>query len=278
MCYTSTGTASGGDTSTVALPPISAYVFKRQADGSFKEPKIIAYASDGCGPLMGLSFLSSPDSDGSAKITYAYSLPYNGSGHTYKVQYAPINVKNDTTLGVFTCTGVWTQTISSSIAIDLTSEGIPDLGNPNAHGGGFLWIDDETNGDLRYRVITGALPGATLSAEANVAYPVPGNERRMPFFHDTTNTLYYSENNYAIKSRVLLGSNPSTEDGSTWGPAQTILGDGADHSSGVTGRILAIGEPSIADLPNSGGTELYFAYVLKTANGMNNNVARVKKN
>jgi hypothetical protein len=276
VCFTSNGQVGGSDVTTAALPPISAYVFKRQADGSFKDPKIIAYAADGCAHLMGISFLSSPLADGTAKVVFAWESPYDGSGHTHRVKYSSINVNNDTILGTMSCVGTYNFNISNDMTSNLTSEAVPNLGNPNAQGGNYLWIDDESNGDLRYFSIPGSLPGATPSGETAVAHaPAASDRRKMPFFHSPTSTLFYSRNNKAIDSRPLLAPDPSNA--GSWGSVVPILDLSTEAGTGTVGRITAIGEPSLADL--SGGTrELYFIYVVITPTGVNANVAKIRKN
>ena len=269
LCFTSNGLADGGDldptfaeSNGIVLPPVSAWIFRRQPDSTFTEPTALVYEADGCAHLMGVSFVSL--SSGAASVVFAYDGDQVSPLH--RVQSASINLGQRNVLGTYSCTSTWSASASGRTAVDLTPPG--SLGNPNV-GGGFLWYDDEAgDGALRFRSLTGALPDASVSLEAEVA-PRDAGPRYMPLFHGSSRRLFYSRSNQAIESRALTGSTPVNP--GSWGPAVEHLV--ADTATSV-GRIFSIGEPSVAERPD-GGRELYFVYATKTDAGVNMNIGRV---
>ncbi len=267
-CATSNYLADGGPLTNVVVPPLSAYLFHRQADGRFAEPRSVAYRADGCAHLMGLSFASNTQT--TAEVVFAFDGPWTSDGH--RVQHATLKLGEKNELGEYRCIGPGVVSVLNAKTTTLTPGG--SLGNPNARGG-YLWVDDEANGDLRYRVITagdGGLPSATLSAERAVAFASSDTALRriMPFFHEPTRTLFYSTHARRLDSRQLTGADPSAT--ASWSAAATQVAT-AD-SINTPGHLLAIGEPSIADLAD-GGRELYFIYVMATQTGVNANLGRV---
>ena len=218
---------------------------------------------------MGLSFVSS--SATSAEVVFAYDGPWANDG--YRVQLATLTLGARNVLGRYACTAPGVATLTASAVSTLTPGG--SLGNPNARGG-FLWVDDEAAGDLRYWVISGqdgGLSGSSLSAEKNVANPGDTAHRRiMPFFDSATHTLFYSTAAKSIDSRVLTGSDPSSAADWSAAASPVLVAD----TVSTQGHLFALGEPSIANLP-SGARELYFIFVLKTATGVDASVGRVSR-
>ena len=263
--------AGGGET-PFPVPPVSAYGFHRQKDGSYAEPFVVGYAANGCLGPYGLSF-AGPINGTSAAALFANDDPLtSGPGDTATdIYYAPITLGQKNILAKYSFDGQ-KVVVSDDVTVRLP---IPDLagtqGNVN-FAGGRLWWDDESmpeaQRDLYVADVTGTLPTATISPAAIVGASRPNSGDIQPALDG--DTLYWMGEGAIFTSDLTSGADPAALD--SWTAEKPVVGAG----SSAEGRVLAVGEPTIAH--DGEGTWLYFVYILKTdGGGYNANVGRIRR-
>ncbi len=245
-----------------AVPPLAAYGFKRQPDGSYGEPFSIAFEADGMtGAPFGLTFASS--SGAAASIVYAWDdHRTQNAANTFNDLYR-VNV----TLGARVILGTF-----SAGVLDVEPTPVPLAshagwqGNPGVAPDGVFFDAEQGDEDIHFAA-GNALGTATLAGAVTVGVSTSGAGEFQPFFH--AGRLYYSRAFQTIRSAERGNGDVSLP--GTWTDDHVELG--LDGSTDV-GRVLAIGEPSLA--VTSSGTELYFIYGQRTATGIEQSVARVR--
>lgn len=250
-----------------AFPPVSAYGFRRQTDGSFAEPFVIGFDANGCLGPYGMAFTGAPAGNG-AGIVFAFNDPIDAPDHLEDVWYAPITLGQPNMLGDYSVgmSGIQvTGFTPTQIGPSLTNV----QGNPAYTPGYVLW-DDESLGpndrDLYAAALTGTLPSVTAGTAFTIGASVPGEAEIQPHFDETTDSLLYMGPS-GITSKTLTPSVDPSLPGS-WSAPTVLVGAAPGHD------IVAVGEPTISR--SAGVTELYFVYVLQTANGYDANVGRVR--
>lgn len=258
------GLAAG---SGFAFPPVSAFGFHRQSDGSFAEPFVIGFDANGCLGPYGITFTGQP-SGTSAGVVMAFNDPMDSPDQLEDVWYAPI------TLGQANMLGDYSVGMSGVQVTGFTPTQIgPSLpntqGNP-AYVNGFVLWDDESLGsadrDLYAAALTGTLPAVTAGTAFTIGASVPGEPEIQPFFDETDDALYYMGGLGITKKVLAPSSDPALA--ASWSAPAVQLGGAPGHD------IAAIGEPTVAR--NGGVTELYFVYVTQSASGYDANVGRVR--
>lgn len=255
----------------VALPPLTSYGFRRQADGSFGQPFLITFRSDGVGTPFGFTF-ASPPSNGSARLVFAYDDLRNIRG-----DYGPAT-KGDlfhdvVTLGVDNILGTYSLDAQGRPITDRFPMTVPlpskagQQGNPAVTADG-LWFDTETEAEDIFFAAGDALGTGTLAAPVKVALCRADRKETQPYMH--AGRLYFAaDQSTIVSSGRSPGGNPALA--STWSAERVELA--AETTASRVGAVIAIGEPSLSVRGNE--TSLYFIYVLKTATGLNLNVGRV---
>ena len=261
---------------THAFPPVSAYVFVQQSDGSFKEPKpvYIDWDSYSWGAPFGIHFRR--------KISNAVYDAYTAFGDLMlgngnKLQSVRLDLSGSAVVlgrmylsgGALTKSN-WTMTPLNIPS--LTSE----AGNPassvyGSTGDGYLFWDDEslpdTTRDLFFATETAA---GVFGSKQTVGLSLSGVDEFQPFFFE--NRLYFSLVHGAILSSELTsGADPSLS--GSWSALKFEIGTDSSHVH--VGRISSMGEPSL--YTDSGGKKwMYFAYGISGASSLNLNIGRVR--
>ena len=271
------------------------YGFKRQADGSFAEPFYLAFddENDAIISPSGLSLMMHDDS--TATIAFAMDDPSNpdwvdldGDGTTdveslHDIYTTEITLGQNTLLGSFVTSGTpgtppLRSTPFPSQLVNFGKTGLDGIagtqGNPHlfyASGNAIqsIWTDDEFDavddpdrGNIAVYLLTaGNFPDGSWSKillPGVVNQPMPSNEIQ-PFFTGTG--LYYTHSSDTELPEIYYAAYSGTqtqgdyENAANWGTPVKILQVG---SSDTEGKIIAIGEPTIASY--QGSEYLYFVY------------------
>jgi len=269
------------------------YGFKRQPDGSYKEPFYLAFedVNDGIINPFGLSFVNNPD--GTTTVAFSMDDPsdtntidLDGDGTNdvqslFDVYTLDVTLGSNTNLGTFVPTGtVGTPPVKGSFfpsqQINFGSTGIDGnagtQGNPHLFSDAgvikSIWIDDEKDtggdrGEISVHVLNsgtylnGSWTKVILPTVVNKAAP---SDEIQPFFTGTG--LYYTHSSDPGELPEVYYNSYSGDhtvagyqNASNWGVTQKILQIGTADS---IGKITAIGEPTIANI--EGSEYLFFVY------------------
>ena len=280
------------DGSPIFAPSTMIYGFKRQTDGSFAEPFYLSFddENDGITNASGLSLMMHDDS--TATILFAMDDPsdpdmvdLDGDGiddvqSLHDVYTTEITLGQNNILGKFVPSGTsGTPPVRGmpfpAKLVNFGKIGINGIagtqGNPHLfHVNNIvqsIWTDDERDdggdrGDLAVYVLTsGSFPDGSwtkILLPATVNQPWPSSEIQ-PFFTGTG--LYFTHSDDTRLPEVYYTAYSGTQtindylNASEWSTPKKILG--ADTADAV-GKIIAIGEPTIADY--QGRKYLYFVY------------------
>lgn len=253
------------------VPPTVFYGFKRQADGSFAEPFLVAFNDQGRAVQSpyGLSFQML--SDTTANFTVSWDDYNNHLGDDGADVYAgQMTLGQNNSLGDVTYSGDFIDQTSPAITpmkFDVTSgvQGNSHLYVDSSNTVQSIWVDDEkTTHDLTvYTRTSGTFPNGTWTAVTLPAVINTAGEESQPFF---TGSRLYLRRGDAIVYHEYLGSgfNDFAQAGS-WGNEVVVM---QSNISTTTGETVAVGEPTIANY--NGKTYLYFVYGINRATGLNN--------
>jgi len=242
-----------------AVPPVAAYGFHRQADGSFAEPFAIVFEADGISVApFGLTFARLAGAN--ATVVYAWNdIRTEGAAETDNDLYsASFALGSRVVLGTFTA-GV----------LDVEPTFVPLATRDGASGNPGIAVDgvffDAEGGDEDLHFASGdPLGGITLAAAVTVGgLSTPAGEYQ-PFLHDER--LYFARDFLEIRSAARGGGDVALA--ATWTDERAELGIDGDNA---VGRVLAIGEPSLT------ADELYFVYGTRTSQGLDQGIARVRR-
>ncbi len=256
----------GGDVVDFALPPVAAYGFHRQADGSFAEPFVFGVDADGCAAPFGYAMTAAPSGQ---RATVVFSAQAPGQPQI-GLWTSSLTLGEPNVLASFACVNGAPQ------ASALTARNLPidppdaSKGNPS-YAGGLLFFDDEyTSSPPRLLVAKPSSPDlgdAGFTAANSVPVGSPTDDQRQPFYLPPT--LYFTRN-FTIATSTLAGDPTQA---SSWSAPHAELG--AELGSARTGAIVVVGEPSVAVL-SDGTKELYFVYGVKTATSVDLQAGRVR--
>jgi hypothetical protein len=259
-----------GEDFQVALPPVAAYGFHRQADGSFAEPFAIAFEADGI-PVapFGFEFVGPPQGS-TATVLYGWT--------DLQKLNTPEDTGNDLWRDTLTL-GEWNNLGTFSFeggkpVVDATLElvALPDptgpQGNPAVSDDG-VWFDTE-GGVFDLFFAAGDPLGGPLAAPVTVALSTAGRSEFQPFLHG--GRLYFAADfETIVSSERAPGGDPASA--ATWSPERVELR--CEPGATATGAIVSIGEPSLSE--RGGVVTLYFIYAVKTASGFDMSVGRVDR-
>lgn len=267
------------------------YGFRRQADGSYAEPFYVAFddANDGIMNPFGLSFRMNSASQ--ATILFALDDPSDpnnidkNSDGSFDVDSRFDVFTYELTLGVNSLLGAYQ--IGSpptpgnpypSTLVDFgrtgTTGNYGTQGNPHLHALSdgtvkAIFTDDEyddsdadpdndsDHGDLSAYVITsGSFPGGNWTKVVLPSKVNTSAQQIQPFF--TGSELYFADD-VSIRYSAFTGTDTVADygDDSKWSASSVVLGK--DTSAIALGKVIAIGEPTIATI--DGVEYLYFVYV-----------------
>lgn len=254
---------------TGPLPPVSAFGFEREADGSFARPFVIAFDADGfsSGPF-GMNFVAA--NGNSATLVYAWDDPSAGG------QDADLH-RTTIALGAPNVLGVLAGTFPVFV-VDPPAERLPQASfdgsqsNPFVAGDG-VFFDQHEPGLDEYDLWF--MPGdwqSALGDPVRVATSQKGRSEFQPFEHG--GRLYFAASDEVGDFKVLrsverfTGSDPART--SSFGPERVEL---SLSSSRFDDELVSIGEPSLAI--DRGRTRLYFVYGKRVEGGFDANIGRV---
>lgn len=254
----------------IALPPLTGYGFKRQADGSFGQPFVLGFQVDGVSTPFGYTFAGAP-SGTQATLLFAYDDLRNVNGD-YGPQTGVDLFRNPVTLGADNNFGTFSLDAQGKIVTDRFPARVElpsragQQGNP-AYSSDGVWFDTENDVEDLFFAAGNALGTATLATPVKVALSRSDRKETQPYLHQ--GRLYFSANSSQILSSARApGGNPALA--ATWGAERVEL---AAEGGNRVGAVVAIGEPSLA--VRGGVKSLYFIYALQTATGLDLNVGRV---
>lgn len=259
--------ASPGEDAVLALPPVGAYGFARQPDGSFAEPFPIYFEQDGCTVApFGFSFVSL-NVMGVASLIFAFD--------DYRDNSSAANTENDlqfvseVQLGQPVELGAYDIVQGQGLVATSYRPTILELmeraggqGNPYRSAEG-IWFDDEGSEDvdLYFVPTAGDLPDAQFGPAIRVGVSEEGEDDLQPFLHQ--GRLYFAREFNRIRSHAWTDTSGVAEAAFDEGHVElAVPRTPQDHE----GAIISIGEPSLA-VDEDGVRWLYFVYGARTASG-----------
>lgn len=262
LCLTA---PDGGELDGPALMPVGAYGFRRQADGSFTQPFLIAYDADGCGAPFGFSLTETPNGK-DAKAVFAATLGATAND----LYYAPLTLGSPNVLGKFACVGGVPQ-LTDHVAQPLALSSLAgDQGNPQFNAP-YMFFDNDISASPPTMYVAkagGDLPDAAFGPTTDLPVGDPAHDRRQPYLHEKT--LYYADNLRVATAQ--LNGDPASP--AAWTAPTIALSSGEEGQSRV-GAIIALGQPTVAARGNKGRDEVYFVYGVRTATGVDMQAGRV---
>ena len=259
-----------GGTFVLNLSPVTAYGFRRQPDGTFAEPFVLQFASDGVGVPFCFTFLGAPTTQNVATLLYA-NRPINQTTDAIRPWLAQSTLGADVTLGAYSCVSS-TATFSPNATFPVPVSPITQQAGNTSVANGFLVSDDES-ASPSFTIGSRALPDGGFEAWQPMELPETGDDRRQPVL-ENGRIFYYR--NATISSTPWLS--PGLTRASFGAPRVELQPEPLTAGLlGVpVGRIVGIGQPTFAHLPD-GTVELYFVYYLRTATGFDSQIARVRR-
>lgn len=248
-----------GVVSKIALFPTVFYGFKRQSDGTFRNPFKVAFndVKAANGPF-GLSFHMTTST--TAEFAVAWNNYFDDLGDDKPDIYAgTLTLNQNKNLGDVTYAGEFFQSITPNIEpVNFSShtgvQGNPHLYYDNSGVIKSIWTDDEQVAhDLTvYQITSGVFPDGSWTAVTLPAVINTAAEESQPFF---SGTKLYLRRGDKIVSHAYLGSGHSDYHlNASWGPEVTLLSANSLNSN----EMITVGEPTLASF--NGKIYLYFAY------------------
>ncbi len=255
-----------------ALPPVAAYGFRRQPDGSFAEPFVIAIDMDGFTySPFGFTFLGAPK-EGEASVLFAFD-PLHGPDTAPDLYHADMSLGAPVSLGKYALVNNFLIADPFPVT-QLPLTPMEQFHSNPAFGHGFVWFDTEgpVQKDIFVTKPSGALPGASFSETQVAAISKPDVEEFQPFVDESTSKLYFSREFRDISTSAYAGGDPALP--ASFGEPMVEIG--LDALPDGPGDIVAIGEPSVAH-PADGSEWLYFVYYVRREGRYDGSVGRVKR-
>lgn len=239
----------------IPMPPVGAYIFTRQSDGTFAAPRFLGFEMDGYSYApFGFTFIGA-----SSTVTFAYDDPVDGPDTGNNIYEAPVSSVGDTIFGTYTLGTLSAPTFS---AVSL----LPGpQGNPMREGSR-LWADSENGAQDIHVSVDG---GEGFSSFTTAGMSSPSIHESQPFMDGAT--LYFTKDFVSIAAANFLGGAYGSP--SSWSSHATQLRVLPSGTPPV-GSLIGLGETSIAHA--SDGDWLYFVFIQRTATGLDAGVARVK--
>lgn len=251
----------------IAIFPTVFYGFKRQSDGTFREPFKVAFNdSKGANGPFGLSFVMT--SSTTAQFAVAWNNYFNDLGDDKPDIYqGTLTLGQDKNLGDVVYSGDTFQSITPTIApVNFTAH-TGTQGNPHLYANGAgtiesIWTDDEQSShDLTvYRLTAGSYPTGTWTPVTLPSTINTDQNESQPFF--TGSRLYLTRNTSIVYHEYLGSGGGDYHLNGSWGAEVVVL----RSTDTALGGVYGFGEPTIATY--DGKTYLYFAYVETRAAGV----------
>ncbi|MBL4710964.1 MAG: hypothetical protein JKX75_00410 [Gammaproteobacteria bacterium] len=247
-------------------PPTLFYGFKRQVDGSYKQPFRISIDDNQEALLSPFGLYPRLNSASSATILFAFNDPtdqQDDGGH--EIYSAPITLGQDNDLMTFTTAAGMTRVSTTATLLNFPSH-VGTQGNPHLYSNGdgtvnSVWVDNEYNSDptldlFYYELTAGTFPSGTWSSITQLPtdkLDLPGSSESMPFFDGAT--LYLHRDSGIVSSNYLGGAYSTS---GSWTSTISVIDGGG--SCTIVGCISVVGEPTIATI--DGKIYLFFVYAL----------------
>ncbi len=260
-----------GGTYPFALPPVSNYMFHRQADGTFAEPHLINTGSDGfVSQPFCYTFLGSGNAGDQVAFLFGFNVddPDGGKPHPW---YTQLTLGSDNAIFSYACPqGAHTPTFNPG-AIAALPIGPPkqQAGNTTFAAtpvGAYLLSDDES-ASPPYIEWSRELPDGGFTDWAPMALPDPTSDRRQPLY--VSGRIYYYKDG-DIVSIAWNGNTPT--DPSVFSAPNVELSRGIP--SGAAKEVVEVGQPTFAG-SSDGGVEMYFVYYQRNDAGFDGQIGRV---
>lgn len=243
-----------------AMPPVSAYGFHRQVDGTFAAPFVIGVEMDGHPQApFGFAFVGTPVGT-SARVLYAWNKPYDDPDTENDLYVANVELGKKVLLGTFQFDDTASLHDFASTRVALPAP-LENQGNPGASPAFLYWDSEHTASE---RLWSASWDGGSAVGTPAAIPLSDGSHRDLQPFADGSR-LYFARDVASIVSAERSGT-------STWSALEEDVAMGAQGTA--TGSIVSLGEPSIAHAAD--GTWLYFVVYLRTATGYDGAVARVR--
>jgi hypothetical protein len=253
--------------STIPVPPIALYGFRRQGDGSYAEPFVFMFTGDdGCFAPWGPSVHA--NGDGTYRLFLAFNDPRNAGtpsdfAHVYDFNVTPGQTQ---ALGNVSLNGAGAVQIAN-FALNAAAIAGPDVhrGNPHVYYNGntpsLLFYDDETQSVANQYIHVSQWNGSSWNAATALNFApfnTSGNGATQPFFDGTQLIL-----REGLQLLAISYNGGAVGSAASWGSPTVLL---APQSAGVqTGSVIVVGEPTLATI--GGQQVLYFVYGLQQADG-----------
>ena len=247
-------------------PPTLFYGFKRQADGSYKQPFRVSIDDNQEALLSPFGLYPRLDSPTTATILFAFNDPTDDLGDDkHDIYTAPITLGEDNDLITFTTTAGMTRASTTATVLNFPSH-LGTQGNPHLYSNGdgtadSVWVDNEYNSDptldlFYYELTAGTFPSGAWSSITQLPIDkldLPTSSESMPFFNGST--LYLHRDSGIVSSEYLGGAYSAS---GSWSDTVSVI-DGGGSCTDI-GCISVVGEPTIATI--DGKTYLFFVYAL----------------
>jgi len=257
-----------------AIPPVAAYGFKKQADGSFAQPFVIGMDWDGFtwGAPFGFTFWQYNASQSTAKVIFAFNdLAIPGS--SVDLYSNDFNLGSQTIMGNYAQSGAPAETIVSNFTpekLQLVDDS-GQQGNPSFDGTTLFWDEEGGSEDLWFATLIAFDQNPSFTPRTKHPLSKPGRAEFQPFKHKKR--LYFNTDHKAIISSVYLGG--AVSDTASWGEEVPELAADQSALSRIDG-VGGVGEPSLA-IDDDGVTWMYFIYTARRSFGLDLNVGRVRR-
>lgn len=263
----------------VFSPPTLFYGFRRQADGSFAQPFLIALDDARGANLNPFGLQMIPDGAGGTDVVFALLHPFDrdsegadlDTGHD--IFRAPLIPGERNILARWSREGLGpvVEELSTIEPLDLPDRALSQ-GNPFVYledgvvrslwtdaehlnpAGGSTWNGDPYLENITVHELTGGWPDGTWTATVlpSPVNTVDGHERQPCFDGGTLYFAHDTGGEVAIRASTYHGG--AFDQSASWGEPTMVIDPG--DGSITAGSLLGAGEPSIARRPE--GEELYF--------------------
>jgi len=259
----------------IPLPPNSLFGFRRQSDGSFAEPFVVAFEGiDGCVSPFGITFVTGQS--GARTMLFAFDDPFDNDPPNTD-SGGDLYALDDVELGAPIVLGRYSLSGGQILLDDfegvlLASTKTGHFGNPagyaDASGRIQVWYDNETMAeeqrDLGAMVFEpGVFPSGAATDPQNLPSPLgEANAGDIQPFFDGSEALL--RKGWDIASVEYLGGDIFAQ--ASWAAPEPVFESDVQGIVSLTpGVIVTTGEPTRAVVGGRG--EVYFVYGVVEADG-----------
>jgi hypothetical protein len=256
----------------LTFPPVAAYGFHRQSDGSYAEPFPIQMSSDGfVGAPFCFTFLGDGDG-GVVSVVFAFSIDAVDGGKPHP-WVGSIALGQSNTLGSYACESstlpaypAFTPGGIQSVPVGPSSQQAGNTSVARVSSGTYLLSDDESASPpyVEYSLISDA---GVFSDWVPMALPEPGIDRRQPVVAGPRLFYYRGAD---VASVAWNGADPG--EASSFSDLETELSR-ETNLTGRVGEVVGLGQPTFAAV--DGGVQMFFVYYRRSATGADGQIGNV---